>query len=97
MAEIPSKTVPTPGPKVPRHRSARGLGGVVAGTRQVPPLALTRAEAADCLGISVDSFERYVQPEIRLIRRGRIRLIPFRELERWAKENASFTLEGMVR
>ena len=27
-------------------------------------------------GISMDSFERYVQPEVRVIRRGRMRLIP---------------------
>ena len=35
----------------------------------VSRLALTRAEAAEALGISVDSFDRYVQPEIRLVRR----------------------------
>lgn len=97
MAEIPTKTDATRAPKVPRHRAVRRSGLVDAGKRQVPPLALTRAEAADCLGMSVDSFERYVQPEIRLIRRGRMRLIPLGELERWAKENAAFTLDGMVR
>jgi hypothetical protein len=45
-------------------------------------LALTRAEAAAAIGVSVDSFERYVQPELRLVRRGRLRLVPVRELER---------------
>jgi hypothetical protein len=49
-------------------------------------VALTRAEAASALGISVDSFERYVQPEVRVIRRGRMRLIPLGDLERWADE-----------
>ncbi len=53
-----------------------------------PRLALTRAEAAEALGMSVDSFERYVQAEVRLIRRGRIRLVPIGELERWLVENA---------
>ncbi len=38
--------------------------------------------------MSIDSFERYVQPELRLIRRGRIRVVPVRELERWLEENA---------
>jgi Helix-turn-helix domain len=62
--------------------------------RRVPRVALTRPEAAAALGISVDSFERYVQPELRVIRRGRMRLFLFRDLERWAEENAAVTLEG---
>jgi len=40
------------------------------------------------LGISIDSFERHVQPDVRLIRRGRLRLVPLCELERWAAEQA---------
>ena len=56
-------------------------------TGSVPRLALTRAEAAEALGISLDSFERHVQPELRLIRRGKLRLIPVREIERWIGEN----------
>ena len=59
----------------------------------VSRLALTRAEAAEALGISVDSFERYVQPEIRLVRRNSIRLIPVGELERWVDENAARALD----
>jgi hypothetical protein len=50
-------------------------------------LALTRAEAAKSLAMSLDSFERHVQPEVRLIRRGRMRLVPVGELERWVSEN----------
>ena len=60
--------------------------------RFVPRVTLTKPEAAAALGISVDSFERHVQPEVRVIRRGRMRLIPLRELERWAAENAALTL-----
>ena len=63
----------------------------------VPRVTLTRGEAAEALGISIDSFERHVQPELRLIRRGRMRLVPVRELERWADRNASVTLDGAVR
>ena len=63
----------------------------------VPRIALTRAEASRALGISMDSFERYVQPEVRVIRRGRMRLIPLRDLERWADENAALTLDRTVR
>jgi excisionase family DNA binding protein len=57
-------------------------------------LALTRAEAAKSLGMSVDSFERHVQAELRLIRRGRLRLVPIVELERWLSANAARTLEN---
>jgi len=66
-------------------------------SRAVPRVALTKSEAAEALGISIDSFERHVQPELRVIRRGRMRLVPLRELERWAAENAVFTLDRTVR
>ncbi len=39
--------------------------------------------------MSLDSFERYVQPEIRLVRRGSMRLVPVSELERWKDRNAA--------
>jgi hypothetical protein len=61
--------------------------------RRVPRLALTRAEAAQSLGMSVDSFERFVQPEVRLIRKGRLRLVSVRELERWVDANAARVLD----
>jgi hypothetical protein len=38
--------------------------------------------------MSLDSFERHVQPDLRLIRRGRLRLVPVDELRRWATEQA---------
>jgi hypothetical protein len=57
-----------------------------------PRLALTRAEAAAALGMSINSFERHVQPELRLIRRGKLRLFPIRELERWLDENADLVI-----
>lgn len=60
----------------------------------IRPIALTKAEAAAALSMSVDSFERYVQADLRVIRRGRLRLFPVAELERWANENAERTLEA---
>ena len=56
--------------------------------RYVPRVALSRQEAAISLGMSLDSFERHVQPELRLIRRGKLRLVPVAELERWADDSA---------
>jgi hypothetical protein len=58
----------------------------------VPRVALTREEAAAALSMSVDSFERHVQPSLRMIRRGRLRLVPVSELERWADREAEATL-----
>lgn len=59
----------------------------------IPRIALTREEAASALGMgSVDSFERYVQPYVKMIRRGRLRLVPIIELQRWAEESAERTL-----
>lgn len=61
-------------------------------TAGVPRVTLTRLEAAAALGIGLDSFERHVQPELRLIRRGRLVLVPVAELERWADSSAERTL-----
>jgi len=58
-----------------------------------PKVALNRRQAADALGLSLRSFERHVQPELRLIRRGSLRLVPLAELERWAERNAATTLD----
>jgi hypothetical protein len=54
----------------------------------IPRLALTREEAATAIGMSLDSFERHVQPTLRLVRLGRMRLVPIAELERWLEEHA---------
>jgi hypothetical protein len=69
------------------------IGGLPRG---VPRLALTRLEAAISLGISVDSFERYVQPHLKLIRRGKLRLVPIAELQRWVDESATRWDEGRI-
>jgi hypothetical protein len=56
---------------------------------------LTRQEAAAALGMSINSFERHVQPELRLVRRGKLRLIPVREIERWLEDNSDLALEQL--
>ena len=57
-------------------------------------LALSKHEAADALGVSVDFLEEHVMHELRVVRRGRRRLIPVRELERWLEDNALRALDG---
>ena len=56
--------------------------------RSVPRLALTRQEAAESLGIGLTTFKTEVQPDLRMVRRGKVRMIPVPELERWLEENA---------
>lgn len=57
-------------------------------TGPVPRVALTREEAAAALGMSLDSFERYVQPELRMLRPGRMRLVPVSELQAYCERQA---------
>ncbi len=61
---------------------------VMTNVAPVPRVALTRTEAAAALGMSLDSFQRHAQPDIRIIRRGRLRLVPVTELARWAEQAA---------
>lgn len=58
----------------------------------IQPIALAKPQAAAALGMSVDSFDRYVGPQVRCIRRGRLRLYPVVELQRWADVNAEHLL-----
>lgn len=58
---------------------------------EIPRLALTKAEVAEALGVSVDFVEDHVWLELRLIRRGRKVFCPLRELEAWLERNAERT------
>lgn len=59
----------------------------------IPRVALTPAEAAAALGMGLTSFKKYVQPQVRIVRRGKLRVIPVSEVERWAEENAEHILD----
>ena len=60
-----------------RLLTAEALAAALLARATAPPrLALTREEAARSLGVSLDSFERHIQPDLKLIRRGRLRLVP---------------------
>ena len=61
-------------------------------TRGIPRMALSKAEAAAALGVSVDFLEEHVMGELRIVRRGRRRLIPLSELQRWLDESSARTL-----
>jgi excisionase family DNA binding protein len=54
--------------------------------------ALRLEEAAESLGVCLDFFREHIAPELRIVRKGRIRLIPMTELDRWLDENACHVL-----
>jgi excisionase family DNA binding protein len=58
----------------------------------IPRIALTPPEAAAAIGVGLDFFDANIAPELRLVRRGRKRLVPVSELERWMAENAERAL-----
>ena len=64
-------------------------------TIAIEPLALSKPDAAAVMGLSVDSFERYVMADVRCVRRGRMRLYPVDELRRWLEQNAERLLTGL--
>ena len=73
--------------------TAQALAAALLAHANAPPrLTLTKAEAAACLGVSVDFFEQHVQPDLAVIRQGRLVLIPVVALERWVAEHARQTL-----
>lgn len=65
----------------PTLRSSHGRDGQ-------PHLALSRRDAAAALGMSLRHFQRHVQPHLRCIYSGQLRLYPVAELERWVDEQA---------
>jgi hypothetical protein len=63
----------------------------------IPRIALTPAEAAAAIGVGPDFFHTNIAPQLHLIRRGRKRLVPVRELERWVTENAEAPMVEQLR
>lgn len=64
-------------------------------TRHVPRIALTRAEAAEALGVGLTTFKVKIAPELRVVREGKVRLYPVAELERWADQRAERVLDDV--
>lgn len=75
----------------PNGKRGSGVGQKRSG--MVPRLTLTPAEAAASLGVSRDFFDEHIGPGLRWIRRGRLKLVPVHELERWIERNAVAVLD----
>jgi hypothetical protein len=66
-------------------------------TRELPPqqpLLVSKADAAQLLSISIDTLERLVMPEVRLVRIGRRVLFAVRDLQRWVDGHAALPLSS---
>jgi len=63
-------------------------------TVEVPAVAFTvsRADAAALLSISVDTFERHVLPDLRVVQVGRRQLVPVGELAAWIEAKSARAL-----
>jgi excisionase family DNA binding protein len=55
-------------------------------------LALSPREAAAALGVGLTYFQQVVQPDLKIVRIGRRRLIPVSELVRWLEQHAKHAL-----
>ena len=62
--------------------------------QRAPKLALTIAEACESLSVGHDFFSEHVAPEIRIVRRGKRKMIAVAELEAWLDANATRILES---
>ena len=66
--------------------------GVQSNGRIIPVLAVDVAEACAALGVGWDFWNEHVAPEVRVVRRGRRKLIAVAELSRWLDDNAELVL-----
>ena len=72
-----------------------GLISVAARTvaTRPPVLALRVQQAAQALGVSEDYFAKQIAPDLRMVRDGRLKLVPVRELEAWLDRHAAYAIE----
>jgi hypothetical protein len=57
-------------------------------------LALTPTEVAQALGCSRDFLDKHIGPELRWVRRGRLKFVAIAEIEDWLRLSAALTLDG---
>lgn len=59
----------------------------------IPRLLLTRAEAAASLSMSIDHFERHIQPTVKLVIIGSKRYVSVSDLQEWIASRGAIALE----
>jgi hypothetical protein len=55
---------------------------------QIPALALGVEQACQALGVSWDTWRAHIEPDVKLVRLGRRKLIAVTELQRWLEEHS---------
>jgi len=58
----------------------------------IPRLALSVGEACEALGVSWDTWRQHIEPDVKLVRLGRRKLIPTTELQAWLDRHAERVL-----
>jgi hypothetical protein len=76
--------------------STRTLRGGT-GTRSRDSLALRREAAAEAIGVSVESFDRYIRPTLPVVRLGTLRLYPVAALQDWLAAHADSPVDELER
>jgi hypothetical protein len=59
--------------------------------------ALRKEEAAVALGISPETFDKYVRPSLPVVRLGTVRVYPLSLLEAWLLEHAVVPADELAR
>jgi excisionase family DNA binding protein len=68
--------------------SPRAAAATAAQRRSAPILALSVEQACEALGVSWDTWRAHIEPDMRLVRLGRRKLIPVSELHAWLDRHA---------
>jgi excisionase family DNA binding protein len=68
--------------------SPQAAGTLTAQNQSAPTLALSVEQACEALGVSWDTWRAHIEPDVRLVRLGRRKLIPVSELQAWLDRHA---------
>jgi excisionase family DNA binding protein len=67
--------------------ATRPAGTLSSRKRSAPTLALSVEQACDALGVSWDTWNEHIAPDMRIVRIGRRKLIAVSELQRWLEDH----------
>ena len=68
----------------------------MADKREIPRLALTKTEAAACLGMCPQTFNKHVAPQVKAVRVGALILYSQAELEAWLEREGNVPLHDAL-
>ncbi|MEA2385545.1 MAG: hypothetical protein QOH72_5516 [Solirubrobacteraceae bacterium] len=70
-------------------RDAQATAAALGRSGNPPRLALRAQDAAAALGVSDETFDRWIRPTLPVVRAGSVRLYPLAAIETWLAERAS--------